>query len=205
MRTFWHPLEMPPYFVAKFKPRGGPADWSEVQVGHIWLESLKVVQSYSFKLRESGKNVWEVQCGSGSATGDVNYVAGKSTIESRTSERKTLQCILSQPGTNTSWTLEIATSVSSPVLSFSGEAKGEGRLTNGQQQFAVYPEFHLEGFSFAASFATGFVITAAGKPVAAVDTSPPGRLIVSTSSVDNDRTLFAAVAAAILLQPEAPW
>ena len=200
-RSRRHPLEFPPYAVARLDRRDPNADDLRTSKGQPWLSAIDVADHYSFVLREGKNETWKAGCLSGhTATTIAN--TPRLAIEAAADERTVVQCVLDGPGAKR-WSLEFEGAMSSNFLLGDARTIESGRLTDGQRTLVVRPSFRPDSFVFTGPGALGYLIGDRERPLAAVEIVRPGRLIVADSVDANDRSLFASVAAAMMLQSDA--
>lgn len=201
-RSRRHPLEFPPYAVTRLSRKAPNAEELKSASLYRWANAIETADHYSFVLKEETKETWKADCLSGQTTTTSDEQAAQSGIMAAASERTIVQCVFSIQGRDP-WTLEFEGAMSSNFLL--GEARNVtgGRLVDGERTFIVRPSFRPDSFVFTGPGALGYVIGSRERPLAAVAIVPPGKLIVAKTVDANERSLFAAAAAAMMLQSDA--
>lgn len=147
----------------------------------IGLEFNRRGQQYAFTLHEDGHARWEVAC---EASLRRRIIDGED-IETTLRDRSRLDCTFRTAGA-AHWTLALTDRRDRPL---------EGSLEGAGGTFVVRGTRKLQG-GLPADFTTGYEILVEQRPVAAVEVVGDGAVWLST---DDERSVMAAVAAALLL------
>lgn len=188
-RHWNEPVRFGPYSALQLE-EGGTFGWT-LPVGRV--DVGRSTRGYAFTLVAIGRAPVEVQCrvrhlalGQDGANGRVET---RIELDATALEGPMLDCGLVHDGVE-------------PALPLALERKGtqlHGRLASPWGDYAVRSLHGYEGTPIAGYAATGFELVAGGRPVMVVDMIDAGRVFLDPSVGEEQRTYFAAVAAALLL------
>lgn len=145
-------------------------------------------QYYSFALREEGVDTWLVKCETEFERGTVRTPIMDLDLRNRSR----LSCALTDAVSSETWLLTLTEDREQPL---------EGRLEGDASTFTVLGTSNLEN-SLPGASTSGYYITAAGRPVAAVEVVNRGSVTLHPSLESETKALLSAASAALLLLEE---
>jgi hypothetical protein len=211
VRSTRNPLTFKPYRVAKLK-RGWTKSRSGVDAVAVGRRSvagfgmMSSRESYSFTMQERDEPQWFVGCKWDAAKESLVYSGRTTSLESPTSAAVHLQCEIGKPGDMPLWGLLMDASHNAR-RGLAGSTKGEGELVGPESRYSIGLLYVVEGSRILGDLPGGFLFFDGERPIAAMQMAGgdvPVRFTISRSVPEDDRSVLAAAAAALVLQQEMP-
>ncbi len=165
--------------------------FAEASMGFAWQRS-ELQGAFSFRLEKMDGNpatLSQAVCNWGQA----EVRGGTRGFEFRIPRGTAMVCELVQAPGEEPWRLVLATG------DFSRQLHSAGRIIRGGTYYEATSTNVIEPIGLRAQYITGNVFLKDGRPVAAVERIPPGRILTLPSATPEDRAVFVAVGVSILL------
>jgi hypothetical protein len=199
VRSNFKPLSLKGYVLRDLSFESGwtrPIDvsFAEAEMGFVW-QTPEIQGAFSFRLEKADgerATLSQVVCNWGQA----EITGGTQRVEFRVPKGTAMICEFVQGPGQEPWTLVLMTGLTS---AFSMEFRSAGRLFRGEARYETTSTNVIEPIGLRAQYMTGTLFLKDGRPVAAVERIPPGRILTLPSITAEDQSLFVAVGASIFL------
>jgi hypothetical protein len=197
VRTWRRPFRFGPFEVRNLKKGNLPSSERGLTIGYVSAGNARARQRYTFELMEEDRSAALVACSWLAGSRGLTHRRGDSTTDLRLREMSAVRCTID---TDELWTLQLETTLA-PRLN-APDVESTGSLSNGSRTFDVIATHRIEGIRILAGEPTGYLFSLDGAPVAAMERTSRGRLVLVPGLDPDDRTLLAAAGAALFFQEQ---
>lgn len=197
VRTWRRPFRFGPFEVRNLKKGNLPSSEHGLTIGYLSAGSARARQRYSFDLLQEGLPTAAVTCSWLAGSRGLTHRRGEDTLDLRLAEMSAVRCTLEG---RKRWTLQLETTLA-PRLN-APDVESKGSLTDGATTFGVIASHRIDGTRILSGEPTGYLFSLDGEPVAAMERTSRGQLILAPGLDSEHRALLAAAGAALFFQEQ---